>query len=78
MARGNIEESGADDDDPEVVPPSFKEMIKLCRVVEESSMVVCTEVSPGVLKSLRRYRGDLQRMSTEGAKQTTLDTFIKL
>ncbi|KAG8781291.1 hypothetical protein FRC15_008897 [Serendipita sp. 397] len=77
LARGNIKEIDSDDDDgPEVVPPSLKEMINMCRIIEENSMVVCTEGALEVVKSLCRYRGRLQKMSTEGAKQTTLDAFF--
>ena len=45
LARGDIEEidSDSDSDDPEVVPPSLKEMIEACRILEENSLVVCTE-----------------------------------
>ena len=34
------EESGSDDQDPEVTPPSLKEMMKMCQIIEEYSMVV--------------------------------------
>ena len=36
---GDIEEIESDsgDDDPEVVPPSLKEMIEACRILEENS-----------------------------------------
>ncbi len=75
---GDIEEIDSGSDDPEVVPPSLKEMIKMCRILEENSMVVCTEGELELVKSVLRYRGHLQRMSTEGANQTTLDTFFNL
>jgi len=41
-------------------------------------MVVCTEGALEFVQSLRRYQGHLQRMTTERAKQTTLDTFFDL
>ena len=40
-------------------------------------MVVFEEGALDLTIAARRYRGLLQRMSTKGAKQTTLDTFIK-
>ena len=45
MARGDIEEidSDSDDDNPEVVPLSFKEMIEACRMLEENILLVCTD-----------------------------------
>ena len=78
MARGEIEEIDSDSDDsgPEVVPASLKEMVGACRLLEENSMMVCPEGALEVAQVLRRYRGSLQRMSTEGAKQTTLDRFF--
>ncbi len=73
-----IEEIDSDDEDPEAAPPPLKEMIIMCRVIEENCMVVCTEGALEVVQSLRRYRGHLWRMSTEGAEQTTLDAFFSL
>ena len=81
LARGEIEDSedsGSDDQDPEVTPPSLKEMMKMCQIIEEYSMVVCTDGALEVVQSLRRYRGNLQRMATEQVQQTTLDTFFNL
>jgi len=75
---GEIEEIDSDDEDPEAAPPPLKEMIIICRVIEENCMVVCTEGALEVVQSLRRYRGHLWRMSTEGAEQTTLDAFFSL
>ena len=45
VARGDIEEidSDSDDDNPEVVPLSFKEMIEACRMLEENILLVCTD-----------------------------------
>ena len=45
LARGDIEEidSDSDDDNPEVVPPSLKEMIEACRMLEENSLLVCPD-----------------------------------
>ena len=80
LARGDIEEidsdSDSDSDDPEVVPPSIKEMLEACRMLEEYSMVVCTEGSLELVQAARRYRGHLLRMRREGEKQTTLDKFF--
>jgi len=81
LARGEIEEIeeiDSDDEGPEAAPPPLKEMIIMCRVIEENCMVVCTEGALEVVQSLRRYRGHLLRMSTEGAEQTTLDAFFSL
>jgi hypothetical protein len=63
-------------DDAEVVPLPLKEMIKMCRILEENSMVVCTEGALELIKALRQYRTHLQRMSREGERQTTLDDFF--
>ena len=78
LARGDIEEIDSDSasDDPEVVPPSLKEMIEACRILEENSLVVYTEGVLNLVQAARRYRGRLQKMSREGAKQTTLDMFF--
>ena len=73
LRRGDIEEIDSDDE-PEVVPPPLKEVIKMCRILEEYSMVVCTKGAFKFLKALREYRGHLQEMSREREKQTTLDT----
>ena len=84
LARGDIEEIESDSDSdsdssgPEVVPPSIKEMLEACRMLEEYSMVVCTEGSYELVQAARRYRGHLIRMRREGAKQTTLDKFLNL
>ena len=45
-ARGDvIEEISSDDDDdePEVIPPSLKEMIEACQKLEEDCLLVCEE-----------------------------------
>ena len=78
LARGDIDEidSDSDDDDPEVVPPSLKEMIEACRMLEENSLLVCTEDVLDFVEAIRRFRGRLQKMSREGAKQTTIDMFF--
>jgi len=81
LARGEIEEIeeiDSDDDDPEAAPPPLKEMVRMCQIIEENCMVICTEGALEVVQSLRRYQGHLWRMSTEGAKQTTLDAFFSL
>ena len=65
-------------DDPEVVPLPLKEMIKMCRTIEENSMVVCTEGALELVKALHQYRAHLQRMSREGERQTTPDDFFHL
>jgi len=75
LGRGDIEEINSDND-PEVVPPPLKEMIKMCRTLEKHSMIVCTEGAFEFVKALHKYRGHLQKMSTEGEKQMTLDTFL--
>ena len=43
---GDIEEidSDSNDDQPEAVPPSLKEMIDACWVLEEGSLLICTDV----------------------------------
>ena len=76
-ARGDIEEidSDSDDDNPEVVPATLKEMIAACRMLEENGLLVCTNALD-VVEAVRRFRGRLQKMSREGEKQTTLDMFF--
>ena len=76
-ARGDIEEidSDSDDDNPEVVPATLKEMIAACRMLEENGLLVCTNALD-VVEAVRRFRGHLQKMSREGEKQTTLDMFF--
>jgi uncharacterized protein (DUF2249 family) len=76
LARGDIMEIDSDHD-PEVVPPSLKEMIDMCRNMEEYSMVVYEKGALDFVMAARRYRSHLQRMNNKGAKQTTLDTFFK-
>ena len=44
LAKSDIEEIESDDD-PEMELPSLKEMIQICQVIEEKSMVLCTEGS---------------------------------
>ena len=75
LRRGDIEEIDSDDE-PEVVPPPLKEVINMCRILEEYSMVVCTEGAFKFVKALRGYQGHLQAKSREREKQTTLDTFF--
>ena len=58
LARGKIEESkdsGSDDQDPEVTPPSLKEMTEMCQIIKQYSMVVCTDGVLEVVQSLRQY-----------------------
>ena len=45
QARCEIEEvsSNSDDDKPEVVPPSIKDVIKTCQKPEWDYLFVCTE-----------------------------------
>ena len=77
-ARGEIEEivdSDSDEDDPKVVPPSLKEMIAACRMLEENVLLVCNGALDTV-EAVRQFRGHLQKLSREGEKQTTLDMFL--
>ncbi|KAG8755972.1 hypothetical protein FRC14_003499 [Serendipita sp. 396] len=80
VARGNIKEIDSDDNDeePEVPPPALKEMIEMCRVIEENSLRVCMEGVLEVTEALRRYRGFLQKLSMQGATQTTLHDFFRI
>ena len=57
LARGDIEEIDSDDDDdPEVVPPSLKEIIEACQILEENSLVVFTEGALELVQAAPRYR----------------------
>jgi hypothetical protein len=60
---------------PMVVPPSLKEMIAACRMLEENGLLVCTNALD-IVEAVRRFRGHLQKMSREGEKQITLDRFL--
>ena len=71
-----IEEIDSDDEDPKAVPPSLNEMIDMCWVLEDNSMVVCTEGVLELIKALHQYQGHLQKMRQAGEKQTMLDTFF--
>ena len=62
MGRGDIEDIDSNGD-LEVAPPPLKEVIKLCRILEEHSMVVCTEGTFKFIKALRKQQGHLQKMS---------------
>ena len=75
LARGDIEKIDSDFD-PEVVPPSLKEMVEAYRILEENSLVICTEGALELVQAARRYRDLLQRMSRESVKQTTIDMFF--
>jgi len=77
LASGDIEEidSDSDDDEPEVVPPSLKQMIEACRILEENGLLVCSDALD-FIEAVCRFRGHLQKMSREGAKQTTIDMFF--
>jgi len=74
---GDIEEidSDSDDDHPEAVPPSLKEMIDACQLLEEGGLLVCTDALDFV-EAARQFRGRLQKMSREATKQTTIDMFF--
>ncbi len=73
----DIEEIDSNDD-PEIMPPPLKEVIKMCHILEEYSMIVCTEGPFNFVKALHKYQGKLQKKSREGEKQTMLDTFFGL
>ena len=77
VALATIKEidSDSDSDGPEVVPPSLKEMIEACRMLEENSLHVCTDALDFV-EATRQFRGRLQKMRREGEKQTTIDMFF--
>ena len=78
-ARGDdIEEisSDSDDDEPEVVLPSLKEMIEVCRKLEGDCLLVCKEDALDYVEAVRKLRGHLQKMSGKNAKQTTLEMFF--
>ena len=78
-ARGGIEEiicdSDSDEDSPKAVPPSLKEMVAACQMLEENALLVCTDALD-IVGAVHRFRGHLQKMSREGEKQTTLDRFL--
>ena len=71
LGRGDVEEIESDDEPDRNSAPPLKEVMKMCRILEEHSMTVCTT---GAFKALREYQGHLQEMSRGGEKQTTLDT----
>ena len=57
LARGDIEEIESDSsgDDPEVMLPSLKEMIKGCRMFEDKSLLVCAEGAFEMMQAAHRY-----------------------
>ena len=55
LARGDIEKIDSDSD-PEVVPPSLKEVVEAYRILEENSLVICTEGALELVQATRRYR----------------------
>jgi hypothetical protein len=77
-ARGDIIEinSDSDDSEPEVVPPSLKEMIEACRMLEDNTLHFCTEDALDFVQAAHQYRAHFQRMSREVTKQTTIDSFF--
>ena len=62
--RCDIEEvsSDSDDDEPEVVPPSIKDMIETCQKLEGDCLLVCTEGALDFVEAGRRLRGHLQKI----------------
>ena len=42
-------------DDPEVRLPPLKEMMRMCQIIEENSMVVCTEGALALVKASHQY-----------------------
>ena len=74
---GNIEEidSNSDDDQPKAVTPSLNEMIDACQVLEEGSLLICTDALD-FIEAAHWFWGHLQTMSHKGTKQTTIDMFF--
>ena len=68
--------SDSDDDEPEVVLPSLKEMIEVCRKLEGDSLLVCKEGALDYVGAVHQLRGHPQKMSGNSAKQTTLEMFF--
>ena len=54
LVRGTTEEIDSGDD-PEVVLLPLKEMIRMCQIIEENSMVICTEGALALVKASRQY-----------------------
>ena len=55
VASGEIEEIDSNDDEPEVEPVSLKTVMEACQLLEENSMVVCTEGALEIVQAARRY-----------------------
>ena len=68
--------SDSDDDEPEAVLPSLKEMIEVCRKLEGDCLLVCKEGALDYVEAVHQFRGHLQKMSGNSAKQTTLEMFF--
>ena len=77
LGSGDIEEIDLDDE-PEVVPPPLKEVMKMCHTLEEYSMVISPQGTFTFVKALCEYQGHLAKIIRAGEKQTTLDTFFGL
>jgi len=60
----------------EVMPPPLKEVMKMCHILEEYSMVICPQGAFNFVKALCEYQGHLQKMIREGEKQTMFNTFF--
>ena len=75
LGSGGIEEVDSDDD-PEVVLPPLKEVMKMSHILEENSMVVCTEGAFSFVKALCEYQGHLQKMSREGHRQCSIPSLV--
>jgi len=54
LGRGDVEEIDSDDE-PEAVPPPLKEVIKMCCILEEHSMAVCTMGAFKFIKALHKF-----------------------
>ena len=77
-ARHDIEEiidSNSNDDSLTVVPPPLNEMISACQMIEENSLLICTDAL-NVVDAVCQFRGCLQKMSRGTEKQSTLDMFF--
>ena len=71
LARGDIIEIDSDSDssdEPEEEPLSLQEVIKLCQVLEENSVVGDAEDALNFVEAAAEFRLHLQRKSRRGSK----------
>ena len=79
-ARGDVEEidSDSDEDNPKVGPPSLKEMIAACQMLEENGLLVCTDAL-NIIEAVYQFQGHLHKMRVEKVRhRQVLDSQVDI